>query len=136
MLFSFFIKCSITWTRNNLLKRFNVTDVEEFKKQLNFSAIFILCSALRIWSAFQIISDLITSKDGNLLGERREASDPQVVKLHFSNPDLIYADSHPLPRNGPLGFTIALKAIIKESFGIEMEYEMAGKPTKLTQLFA
>ena len=127
-----FMKCLMSRTKKNLLKRFNVKDEEEFKKQLNFKAIMILCGPMRLLTAFQLFTDIICSKDGNVNGPRRKQGDPQTVKVFFNNPDLFYADDFPEPRLGPAIFTTQLEATIKQAYGLDLEYEMSGKPTKIT----
>jgi HAD superfamily hydrolase (TIGR01456 family) len=48
----------------------------------------------------QLFSDLIVSKDGRLGQSQRGPKDKQFVRFLLSNPDLIYADKHPVPRHG------------------------------------
>ena len=58
------------------------------------------------------------------------------MKLLLTNPDLIYADSWPLPRFGPRTFFLSLQAIIKSYYGFETEHIFYGKPNKITFDFA
>ena len=83
----------ISATKSRLLERFKMTE-DEFKQKLQISAAFILCTSMRIMSTCQILCDLISSKDGRLLGPKRQPNDKQFVKVIMSNPDLVYKDKH------------------------------------------
>lgn len=84
------------------MKRYNITDAKKFvESELKVSAIMLYCMTIRLWSFMQVVCDLISSKDGTLYGDKRTVHDPQVIKLYFTNPDLLYQDAHKVPRYGP-----------------------------------
>ena len=122
-------------TKEGLLARYQLSE-EEFKKQLQIHAIFVFCSQVRVWSALQVFTDLISTKDGRILGEKRTRKDPQFVKLFMTNPDLHYQDKWAEPRFGPLPLNIMYKSIFKETYGYDMQIEQYGKPYKATFDFA
>lgn len=63
-------------TLQKVLKRFGVTDPEELKKQLEFKAVLIFGVTFRPWSCIQIVSDIVSTKDGRVFGPKRSAKDP------------------------------------------------------------
>jgi len=91
--------------KDKLLIRLGL-DEAALKAQLKFKAVIIFCSTLHVSSTIQIICDLASSRDGSLLGVKRKPSDPQVVDIIMTNPDLVYADKWPLSRYGPQAMTI------------------------------
>ena len=54
------------------------------------------------------------------------------MKTLFCNSDLFWSHSFPLPRLGQGAFHVALKAVYREIFGEEFEYETMGKPHSKT----
>lgn len=61
--------------KQGVLARFEKTE-EELKAELKFEAIFILVATLRLGSCLQVVTDIVASKDGTILGPRRTAKDP------------------------------------------------------------
>ena len=52
---------------------------------------------------------------GGVIGKwRPEAVADEAVKVHFSNPDLLFAGEHPAPRLGQGAFAAALKTLVRE----------------------
>lgn len=76
----------------------------------------------------QIFADILGSKNGHILGERRKPGDPQNVKLVSTNPDLVWPYHWPVPRFGPKTLIIAFEAIFKAYYGLDVEYIQYGKP--------
>ncbi len=122
-------------TKADLLARYQLTE-EELKKQIQIHAIFVFCTQVKVWSALQVFTDLISTKDGKILGEKRTKKDSQFVKFFMTNPDLHYQDKWAEPRFGPLGLNVMYKSVFKETYGYEMEIEQYGKPHKGTFDFA
>ncbi len=89
-----------------------------------------------MWEAnIQVYSDLLTSKNG-YLGTMRGASDPQHVKLYYSHHDFLVP--HWVPEFPKLhgryslgGFKLSLETIFKLQYGLDIEYELTGKPSKV-----
>ena len=50
----------------------------------------------------------------------------------MTNPDLQWADAHPLPRLGPLAITIMVRECFKQVHGYDLEIEQVGKPFDFT----
>ena len=110
---------------------------DALKAKLKFKAIIVMCSSIRFMSLIQVICDLVSSKDGTLLGDKRkQGSEPQVVDVIMTNPDLLYADEWEMPRYGPKSITTMLRALFKEHYGFEIKIEEYGKPHKATYDFA
>jgi len=84
-------KEKISITKNAVLRRYAM-DETALKASLKFKACIIMCSSFRFLTTVQVICDLCSSKDGTLLGPKRTATDPQVVDVIMTNPDLVYAD--------------------------------------------
>ncbi|KAK0940881.1 hypothetical protein LTR29_007599 [Friedmanniomyces endolithicus] len=94
-----------------------------------------------------IILDLLLSSRGRLgtlspqngsptLPNRGYQQDAQPP-LYYSNPDLWWAASHPLPRLGQGGFRVAFAGLWDAvTGGAKLEYTMFGKPHQLTYEFA
>ena len=80
--------------KDNLLARLGIEEAI-LKAQLKFKAVIIFCGSFHLSSTIQIINDLASSRDGSLLGAKRKATDPQVVDIIMTNPDLLYADKWP-----------------------------------------
>jgi HAD superfamily hydrolase (TIGR01450 family) len=78
----------------------------------------------------------LASKDGHILGERRQKGDPQTVKFYISNPDLVYADTWPFPRYATHSFVLSLGACFKAYYEIDIEYTYFGKPELSTSNYA
>ena len=59
--------------KENFLKRLNLQDYreDELLKILKFDAIFIMHCSPNYLNALQIISDILSTKDGSLLGPKR-----------------------------------------------------------------
>ena len=64
-----------------------------------------------------MFSDVLSSKDGHIHGERRKNNDPQTVRFIITNNDIVYADKWPLPRYGPRAFYLALNEVMKDYYG-------------------
>lgn len=86
------------------------------------SAIFIMQEVTYSDLTVQLFSDILASKTGHILGERRKPGDPQVVQLYSTNPDLVWPTEWPIPRYGPKAFLISLEAIFKAYYGLDIEY--------------
>ncbi|KAK0919992.1 hypothetical protein LTR57_010222 [Friedmanniomyces endolithicus] len=94
-----------------------------------------------------IILDLLLSSHGRLgtlspqngnpiLPNRGYQQDAQPP-LYYSNPDLWWAASYPLPRLGQGGFRVAFAGLWEAvTGGAKLEYTMFGKPHQLTYEFA
>ena len=119
-----------------LKNRFQIEDWDQFKKDLNFSLIIVWHGALNMDISLQLMTDLIASKDGNMLGPMRSENDPQVVDVIFSNNDCVFADNWPHPRYGHRAFLLSLNATMKDYLGYGVEnYVMLGKPEKIVYEF-
>lgn len=70
----------------------------------------------------QIFADVLGSKDGHILGERRKVGDPQVMTVISTNPDIVWPYHWPVPRFGPKTFLLAFEAIFKAYYGLDVEY--------------
>lgn len=84
----------------------------------------------------QVFCDLISTKDGRVLGPKRSLKDKQFVKVFMSNPDLLYKDKWPESRFGPLVINIMLQSVFKATYGYEVEVQQFGKPMKGTYDYA
>lgn len=71
-------KDRIEMFRQDLITRFNKS-IEELKEDLYFAAIFIMQGTIYSDLTIQLFSDILASKDGHILGERRKLGDPQTV---------------------------------------------------------
>ena len=120
--------------RTDLETRFKKS-IEELKEELYFSAIFIMQGVVYSDLTIQLFSDILASKNGHILGDRRKQGDPQVVDLYSTNPDLVWPYQWPVPRYGPLTFIIALQSIFKAYYGFDIEYIQYGKPNEPTYSF-
>ena len=105
--------------RKDLETRFGKS-IDELKEELVISAIFIMHDVIYSDLTVQLFSDILASKTGHILGERRKPGDPQVVQLYSTNPDLVWPYQWPIPRYGPKTFIIALEAIFKAYYGLEI----------------
>jgi len=110
--------------------------VERLRDELRFAAIFIMHGVIYSDMTIQIFSDLLASTDGHICGPRRRPSDPQVVELFMTNPDIVWPYTWPIPRFGPKTFLLALQAVFKAYYGMDVEYHQYGKPEKPTFDFA
>lgn len=117
--------------RKDLETRFG-TSVEELNQELYFSAIFVMHGVIYSDLTIQLFSDILASKDGHIMSERRKAGDPQVVDFYSTNPDIVWPYNFPFPRYGPKTLLIALEAIFKAYFGFEFDYIQYGKPNTPT----
>ena len=63
-------------TKAKLLKRHSLSE-DEFKKKLCIHAIIVLCFTSKVWHALQIFCDLISTKDGKILGDKRKPENKQ-----------------------------------------------------------
>ncbi|KAK3110032.1 hypothetical protein LTR53_016104 [Teratosphaeriaceae sp. CCFEE 6253] len=114
---------------------------------LKIDAIFVY-SDPRDWGLdATILLDLLLSSQGRLgtlSPLNGDASRPNhgyqqdsQPKLHYSNPDLWWAASHPLPRLGQGGFRAAFAGLwAAATNGAELTYESFGKPEQGTYEFA
>ena len=81
----------------------------------------------------QLIMDVLASKDGSVGGPQRESSDSQSVPLYLTNPDITFADKHPLPRfSGQMPFVMSLNMMMQHIHGTPLEFVTYGKPAKAT----
>jgi hypothetical protein len=96
--------------------------IDDLKKELHFSAIFIMHGVLYSDLTIQLFSDILASKDGHILGERRKLGAPQTVKLFSTNPDLVWPYQWPIPRFGPKALLLALESVFKAYYGLDIEY--------------
>ena len=106
--------------------------IEELKEDLYFAAIFIMQGTVYSDLTIQLFSDILASKDGHILGERRKIGDAQTVALYSTNPDLVWPYMWPIPRFGPRTLLIALESIFKAYYGLDIEYIQYGKPNEPT----
>ena len=109
--------------------------IEELKEDLYFAAIFIMHGVVYSDLTIQLFSDILASKDGHILGERRKHGDPQIVTLYSTNPDLVWPYQWPIPRFGPRTLIIALESIFKAYYGLDIEYLQYGKPNEPTYTY-
>ncbi|KAK0251168.1 hypothetical protein LTS09_013677 [Friedmanniomyces endolithicus] len=127
-----------------LPKRINPSNPSE---TLKIDAIFVYNDP-RDWGLDStIILDLLLSSHGRLgtlspqngnpsLPNRGYQQDAQPA-LYYSNPDLWWAASHPLPRLGQGGFRVAFAGLWEAvTGGAKLEYTTFGKPHQLTYEFA
>ena len=118
---------------------------------IRVSAIFIYSNPLDWGLTIQIIIDLLLSANGMLgtvssLNNRPDLpncgyqQDGQPT-LYFSNPDLVWASDHHLPRFGQGAFREALEGVWRavtggEDKGVDLKKVICGKPTGWTYAFA
>ncbi|KAE9378984.1 HAD-superfamily hydrolase [Stipitochalara longipes BDJ] len=114
--------------------------------EITISKILVFSSS-RDWALdFQILMDLLLSEKGVLgtmspmngdvkLPNRGYLQDEQPV-IHFCNPDLTFATSHPHPRAGQGSFRAALEGIFAARTGGAklMNVKTLGKPTEETYI--
>ena len=115
------------------MERFEISEekVEEFRQTLKIGCIVIMCWIVQEGLCNQVFTDLLSSKDGNVFGERRCSTDEQVVDLYFTSNDLLYADSWNEPRFGSGAYNIMFKAIFEEQYGFAPKFHLYGKPYTL-----
>ncbi len=114
------------------MQRLEISE-DALKKELQFHAIMLWSDAVNLELNLQVFSDLLISKDGRLGQSMRGPKDKQFVKFFLSNPDLIYADKHPVPRHGQGILIHCIQEQMKSIYGIDnLEYTMYGKPERLT----
>ncbi|RDW61457.1 hypothetical protein BP5796_11349 [Coleophoma crateriformis] len=114
-------------------------DIQNLQHSLKFDAIFVFNDP-RDWALDnQIILDLLLSKQG-YLGTYSEKNGESTLpnngwqqdgqpKLYFSNPDLFWATSYPLPRLGQGGFQACLQGVWEATTGgAELKSTIIGKP--------
>ncbi|KAI9365554.1 HAD-like domain-containing protein [Zopfochytrium polystomum] len=94
------------------------------------AAVFILGSSYDYGRDAQLILDLLASDGGLLLTRRAPSSPPgQSVPLYLCNSDLLYANTHPLPRLGDGALLLTVEALARAVLGIEkVEAVVYGKP--------
>jgi len=142
----------IAWLRNTCFERYGVdaTDnakIDQFRRNLKVSAIVTYTWVSQEGLATQVFSDLIASRDGRVVGDRRRTEvnpetgeatpiDPQVVEVVFTNDDIVYGDQWPAPRFAPGAFTIFFRSIFKQMYGYEPEIVVLGKPTTVSMRYA
>lgn len=113
--------------RRTCLKRFGKETPEELLDDLKFSAIMMMADCFWHELHMQLFSDLIRSKDGRIGAKGhhlhyRKRTDPQVVQMYCTNPDLTYSDSFHHPRlSGQYPLMLSLKHLMQEAFGITPE---------------
>ena len=59
-----------------------------------------------------------------------------MVKFFLANPDLVYADSWPIPRFATHSFLLSLEVCFKAYYQIDIEYTYFGKPQLATSNYA
>ena len=82
-----------------------------------------------IEEALQIVSDILISPDGKP-GKLRKENEKQVAKMIVTDEDLVFQHIFNTPRFSSGIFTIGLKALFKQMYDKEIEYEVLGKPGK------
>lgn len=104
----------------NVMYRFMKTE-EQIKASLQIHAIFIFCETAKTFNAIQVFCDLLSSKNGKILGPKRTAKDKQFVQVYMSNPDLLYKDKWQEARFGPMAFNIMLDTVLQATYGFGVE---------------
>ncbi|CAN6628605.1 hypothetical protein TRVA0_011S03202 [Trichomonascus vanleenenianus] len=84
----------------------------------------------------QIVLDLLLSHRGRLGTRRNDHSGAPAVPIHFSNNDLLWANSYSLPRFGQGAFRITVEALYKAVTGHHLESTIIGKPYAYTYEYA
>lgn len=109
---------------------------KEFDPQKPFDAILVFNDPRDTGADVQVVLDLLTSDDG-LLGTRRiEHSSSPAIPIHFSNNDLLWANSYALPRFGQGAFRIIVQSLYKELTKFDLNCTIIGKPTTFTYDYA
>lgn len=95
----------------------------------------------------QVVLDLLLSQHG-YFGTRRDLHahcghdqgrglETPSIPIYFSNNDLLWANSYPIPRFGQGAFRIMVEALYKQmTGGAQLESTIIGKPFKLTYDYA
>ena len=120
---------------DRLEKRLKLT-AEQLRKNLKIDAIFCLCTTYWLHAFMQVVCDLVSSKDGTLLGPKRNKNDKQFVQVITTNPDLVWAAKWRDPRLGPRAINLTCQTVFQQLYGYDIEFQQYGKPTKATYDFA
>jgi HAD superfamily hydrolase (TIGR01456 family) len=96
-----------------------------------FGGVFVLHDPSLFGPELQVAIDVL--RGGLPLGSGNSG---QAVPCYFSNPDIIFAGLHPVPRLACGAFNHCLQSLFKEVTGHELKVTQCGKPTKLTMNFA
>ncbi|KAL9579612.1 MAG: hypothetical protein Q9212_005016, partial [Teloschistes hypoglaucus] len=107
------------------------------QKHLRIHSVFVFADP-RDWALdTQILIDVLRSDNG-ILGTTAKKSTQKQIPLHFSNPDILYAATHHLPRMGQGAFLAsflgAWNAVTDTT--TSLEYKTIGKPSQTTFEFA
>ena len=78
----------LEYLKKQFFERNGEIDIEKMK----ISSIMIWCWVTQEGLSTQVCCDLLSSKDGTLMGPRRSKDDPQVVDMYVTSNDLFYAD--------------------------------------------
>ena len=107
----------------------------DFSK-VKFDAIFVFADS-RDWAGdCQIIIDLLLSQDGVL--HTRNAEVQQAIPIYFSNPDVLWATQHALPRFGMGALRLSITALWKDATDEKhpLKCVQLGKPYGETYTYA
>eukprot|EP00347_Sterkiella_histriomuscorum_P021252 403334666 len=120
--------------KQNALKRLNIKHVEEILER-PFKDVMIFANPIVYEAHIQVVSDLMISSKG-YLGTQRKSNEPQHVKLYYSHHDFLvpYQNANfPAHRSRySLGvFKQSLDLIFKLQYGLNIDYELTGKPSNL-----
>jgi ribonucleotide monophosphatase NagD (HAD superfamily) len=96
---------------SNLERRFG-KKLSEIENELDIASIFVIFGVTFNSLSFQILSDILGSKNGHPKGPRRQvypdgSVDPQAVTFYVTNNDLAWPNTFPVPRYGTCMFTTA-----------------------------
>ena len=92
-------------------------------------AIFVFADPEDWYTELQIATDVLLG--GGVIGRRPEQVPPDhpPVQVYFSNPDLVWANAHPVPRFGQGAFATCLEALYEKMTGRPLKAKMSfGKP--------
>lgn len=91
-------------------------------------AVLVFADPSNWYLALQIVTDVLVG--GGVLGRRPEdvPADTPPVEVYFSNPDLVWANDHPVPRFGQGAFAACVEALHERLTGRALTAKFYGKP--------
>jgi len=126
----------VTEMRKKIAERLKITDFSVFDTPLQIHAIFLVNDPPSWYEYAQIICDLLTTTDGQVVDKLPKEVPNKHIPVYCTNNDLVYAGTFKLPRFTFGAFNEILKHLYKQFFNKELQMEHYGKPFAVTYQYA
>lgn len=122
------------------VKQFRLDTMEIVKKRLGwedkdfinlpqFHAIMLLNDVNRWDEKVQIILDYLTTEDGTIAKTHPKIAPAKHIPVYAPNDDFMFAEEFRLPRLAHGAFNDCLRFLYKETYGVELDIIVYGKPS-------